>query len=255
MAEGKPKRTLRIAILIILLILSGLAGFVWDVHRNPEGVIHPRLIPPDYHWLDKSDGIYSKTGVLAIAGREFRIPVAYVDGRFKDGRKEDSIVLLYMLPEFKSYLEFSKEDRRKMLWDGYKAGMLLEAASVRPPLKQQVENGRSYPFKIEIDDDLIHGLVREKRYGGDEQAPVLRDELFLKYDADGNVTDYIRCSLEERVKIPSCRHKFIDKKLVYRIRYNKKRYLSHWREQRALAIAFIDSFEITNTQPKEGNKP
>jgi hypothetical protein len=127
----------------VTLILAAIAGVGWYVYQNAEelGVIHPQLIPPDYYWLDDPQNIYAETGIVEIAGREFKIPVAYVDGRFKNGRMEGSVVLEYVLPDFRSKLEFGrKEERMKLIRAGRMRGMLLEESAVRPSFDVMIHN-------------------------------------------------------------------------------------------------------------------
>lgn len=234
----------------VFFVTLALGGFfiATYLYKNPEGYIHPLLIPPDYFWLDNKTDIYQETGVLHIAGRSFRIPVVYVDGRFVNGHKYDSIVMQYMLPKYKSYYIFDDLERRRLLSKGLTGGMFLEAASARPGLDKQVHNMRRSLTKAEVLESNIYSLRQEKWYRGDTDELELRYDVFLNVDDTNRIVDFIDCDPLGKAKIPSCSHKFIDKGIVYRIRYNRSRFLKEWAIQRQTAVNFVESFEIKNSE-------
>lgn len=241
----------------VILILAGIAGAGWYVYRNAEelGFIHPQLIPPDYYWLNDPSDIYGETGIVEIAGREFKIPIAYVDGRFKNGRKRDSVVLEYVLPDFRSKLEFgNKKERMKIIQAGRMAGMLLEESAVRPSFDVMIENHRTWGNdSVGKFQEKIYGLekyIAPKPEGKYARKP---DDTFLEKDSSGKIISFLRCSSPGEDKVPLCNHKFRDKGLLYEIYYGIKM-LPEWEQRRQATINFIDSFEIKPDQPEKEDK-
>lgn len=239
----------KVLILVLLAFLASALGGAWYLYRNPEGYIHPQLIPPDYYWLDDPKNIYAKTGIVAIAGREFKIPIAYVDGRFIDGRMEGGVVLEYVLPEFKSKLEFPDKNKRvRLRREGRMKGMLLEEAAARPTLEYMATVARLQSEPYARTPGLFYDLEKYTAPKGSEKFAWKPDDLFIERDSQGKVQSFLVCSPPGKDVNPSCSHKFVDKKLLYKIRW-KLSDLPNWRSNRDAAIEFIDQFEI---QPREG---
>jgi len=228
--------------LIAVLIVS-LASVAWYVFQNPEGRIHPQLVPPDSYWSTDDDDIYGKTGIVSIAGREFEIPIAYVDGNFQNGRKEDSVVLVYVLPGFKSPLEYTnKSERQALVLQGRMKGMILEDPKNKAPLEKYIDlmtqmNRVGYP-----EENREYGLERYPSPG--PQGPYDRgaDDLYIERASNGSISSVVECSPLGRDVNPRCIHMFDDKGLRYQIRYPADE-LPNWQVQRQEAISFIDAFE------------
>lgn len=237
--------------IIICLTLFALSG--WYVYKNPEGILHYQLVPPDYFWLSNSKDIYRKTGIVSIANREIKIPIAYVEGRFIDGKKEDSVLLTYVLPNFKSKLSFASDKKRLQLFnEGYYSSLLLEESAIRPSFDEMIKWRKRDLIKSEA-AGTVHGLEYEKWYRGTKENPIHYYEIYYERGDGGDVQSFIQCAPLTRPAVvrSGCKHKFRNKGLLYGIFYNKNRYFADWREQRRAAIKFIDSLEIHSNSTQE----
>ena len=142
----------------------------------------------------------------------------------------------------------AREARMELINKGNMRSMLLESAANRSPIDPLVKY-------------LIKGrntfLVDDNQYGLEKyEYPVVgpnklrgRDILFEKGE-NGKVVSFLRCSFPNQHENPSCEHKFIDKGVLYKISW-PIRELPNWQEQRDKAVAFIDSFEITDINGDE----
>lgn len=233
-----------------LIIMVGSLPFIgWYIYQNPDGVIHPKLIIPDYYWLKSKDEIYSKKGIISIAGREFEIPISYVQGRFENGRIEGSVNLLYVLPDFKSRQEnFDENTRKNLLKEGYYGGMLLQDASKRPNVSKMIEFRRKGVVK-EVPTGRQYGLEVFKWYEERPSGLYLYSTVYEEKRGDEEIIGFIECTSKDRgahVISPSCRHVFTNNELLYDIYYDENIYLSEWKKQKESAIQFVESFEKTN---------
>lgn len=157
-------------------------------------------------------------------------------------------MLEYSLPDFEVLPKHpeEREARHQLIRQGRMKGMLLEAARNRPSFDIAVTNlMRGHDFKkeapiygLEKHTHIIPKAVRPEP----EYKPYHQDDFFIERNADGSVKSYLRCSPPGKDKIPGCRHRFIDKGLLYQIRW-PIRYLPEWDEQRQFTINFIDSLE------------
>ncbi len=186
---------------------------------------------------------------VEIAERVFKVPIGYFDGARATGKKTESVVLEYALPGFEVLPAHPQERaaRQKLLKEGRMRGMLLENAAKRPSFDIAVTNLMQLSnFKKE---GSVYGLekythiVPKPVRPEPEYAPYHQDDFFIERNTDGSVKSYLRCSPPGKDKIPGCRHRFIDKGLLYNTHWRIQE-LSRWQEQRDAAINFIDSLEV-----------
>lgn len=187
---------------------------------------------------------------VEIAGRIFKVPKGYFDGAVPSGRDTESVVLEYSLPGFEVLPShpLHRKERQELIDEGRMKGMLLENASKKPSFDIVVPNlMHAHEFKKE--ENTTYGLEKymhqvPKPVSSDPAyAPYVQDDVFIEPNADGSIRSYLMCSPPRKVKIPGCRHHFIDNGLLYQIRWRVAE-LPSWREQRKAAIKFIDSLEF-----------
>jgi len=182
---------------------------------------------------------------VEIAERTFKLPKGYFDGRPPYGRDTESVVLRYSLPGFEVLPVHPqyRAERQQLIDAGRMRGMLLENAAVRSPLGQMASNlmGGLKVFTKEQDD--FYGLEKYTAPKPEGAYALKPDDMFLERDESGIVQSFLMCSPPDKVKIPACRHTFIDKGLLYRISWHISE-LPNWKSQRDDAVNFIDSFDI-----------
>ena len=196
-------------------------------------------------------------GTLEIGERTFKVPIKLVHfpGSVKEDRREESVLLVYQLPNYTARLDYgSRAAWRYSSKQGHWGQMLLEDASIRPTLTQMVANMRKGKFHEERPlppDKAMEGLSGTKQYIAQEY----KSDIYLRKDKQGLVVDFIDCVVREgtRVVRPSCAHRFVDKGTLYDLTYNRRLYFPKWREMRQSAIALIDGFEVL-PQHMEENK-
>jgi len=234
---------------VILIITVGLVGLwhVWHTIRNSEDfLLHPMFIPSEYNSLKNSGDIYSKIRIVTTAGRTFKIPVAYIDYVGDRSKGDEGIILDYVLPDFKSELEFSRDEQNELLRIGNMAGMLVDAETKFAPLDRYVELQRRNIVDYE---GIFYGLhkytapLRIPKYG----SPWRHDDTYIERDLDGTVLSLVECSIPEQVIVHRCRSSFNDKGLRYKISF-PFRELPNWKAHQQAASNFIDGFEIHNIE-------
>ena len=180
---------------------------------------------------------------VVIADRTFKIPRGYLDGRKAIGKDTESIVLEYSLPNFEvlPLHPQEREARKKLINQGNMRSMLLENASKRPPIDMMAGNHMRNRDVSLVNNNLYN--LEKYEYGIPEGKYAFRvDDILLEKDDGGEVISFLRCSPPNQDKIPACRHKFIDKGVLYEIGWRIQE-LPNWRIQRDEAIKFIDNFE------------
>jgi len=228
---------------IITVLTVSAACWAYYIFQNPEGRVHPQLVPPDSYWLSDAD-LYNETGIVAIGGREFEIPVAYVDGQFKDGRKEGSVVLSYVLPDFKSPLEFTnKSERQALVRQGRMKGMLVENQSDKASLDYYFERMLARN-RAASNRSARYGLEAYLSTAPHDRTSTGPDDFYIERGADESITSIIQCSPSWRVPNPNCSQMFNRKGLRYKVRMSAGE-LPDWENQRDRAVNFFESFEIT----------
>lgn len=186
---------------------------------------------------------------VEIAGRILKVPKGYFDGAAPTGKDTESVVLEYSLPGFEVLPEHPqyKAERMELIKAGRLKGMLLEAEHKRPSFDIAVRNlmqGRDFKKeKIAYELEKYIQNFLEVKLPEQKYAPYTEDDFFIERNKDGSVKSYLRCSPPGKDKNPGCRHKFIDKGLLYSIRWRVEE-LPNWRQQRDAAIEFIDSLEV-----------
>ncbi len=191
---------------------------------------------------------------VVIADRTFKIPKGYLDGRQAIGKDTESIVLEYSLPDFEVLPAHpqEREARQKLIDDGNMRSMLLENSSKRPSFDENVNltlQVRSYGIGSLVNKNL-YGLEKYSVQDWHDYKSTTPDDTFIERNNEGSVVSYLKCSPPNKDKIPGCRHRFRDKGVLYQIHW-PIRELPNWKKQQNKAIAFIDSFEITETQIEE----
>lgn len=187
---------------------------------------------------------------VEISGRVFKIPKAYFDGAQATGKDNESALLEYSLPGYEplpSHPQFRAE-RQALIKEGRMRGMLLENASRRPSFDEVVPRfieGYNYQ-KVETMYGLEHyvHVPPKQTRPGPEYKPYQQDDILIERDPSGSIVSHLFCSPPGKHVVPSCRHRFIDKGLLYEIDW-KISELPNWKEQQKSAIEFIDSLEKT----------
>lgn len=231
-----------VAIGSVLVVLAGGLYF----YENMDKYLWPNLIPPEYSKVDMDKPLRGQTRIVEVAGRTFEIPLMYVDARLDRGKvQKDGILFVYMLPDFKSKLEFrSREEYDKAFQGGGFGQTLIQPEAIRPSFNVSIASLRR-GIKKEEPAGTFDGLEVYKWYHQRKEKLVFYYEMYLEKDKNGNIISFIQCSTKEKGAItPGCSHRFRDKGLLYKVSYRKKNYLSSWREQQRAAIEFIDRFEI-----------
>lgn len=184
----------------------------------------------------------SNVAVVKIADRQFNIPHVYIDGGQNLDVINDSVVLVYTLPNFKPE-PHEVDVRKEAIISGALRGMLLENAFERPPIGLMVSNRMQGVDVFSKEPGDFYGLEKytaPKPQGAYAHKP---DDMFIERDVSGNVVSFLNCSPLGKDRVPGCRHTFTDKGVLYRIRWNLSD-LKSWREQKTSAIKFIDNFEV-----------
>lgn len=199
----------------------------------------------------KADTGYVK---VEIAGRVFKVPKGYFDGAAPSGRDTESVVLEYSLPGFEVLPShpLHRKERQELIDEGRMKGMLLENASKRPSFDIVVPN-LMHGHEFKEDENIVYGLEKYVHQAptpvssDPAYAPYVQDDVFIERNPEGSIKSYLMCSPPGKDKIPGCSHRFVDKGLLYKIRWRVAE-LPNWREQREAAIKFIDSFEIKHVE-------
>lgn len=232
-------------LLVAILSLIIAAGFWAFTSQNKQNEVFEKIYgAPEYSKLDMKKPLNEQVRRIKMAGRVFDVPLKYIDGRLEEGLEQDGLVMEYYLPDFRALVEVpNKEDRKNLLYEGYKAGLLMQPADSKPELSASIESRRNGLTKLEKKEGF-DSMEREDWYQGLKEKPVKHYEVYFNKDESGKVIDWLECSPEGRDRIPGCSHRFTDKDIIYKIRYNKKRYVKNWKEQRQKIIDLIDSFEV-----------
>lgn len=241
-------RKYRILIGITVIALSFAAWKAYDFYDNMEQYLWPNMVPPAWFWVDMDKPLEEQTTRLIIGQRQFEIPTMYIEGRVRGGVKKDSVFMTYVLPDFKSKLQFRTHDEYRAEGKaGNTGGLLLEESAIRTSFDRMIERRLRGIKKVEP-AGIFDGLEVYKWYHRRGEDLIFYYEMYFEKDKTGKIISFIECSTKHRgvhVKYPGCSHHFRDKNLIYDMSYNKKKYLSSWQEQRRKAIEFIDNFEIT----------
>lgn len=199
---------------------------------------------PAYKSVDPNKPLEQQISAFEMAGRSFAIPTVYIQSNINRKQILDGLNLLYVLPDFTSRADFADRQEYEEARTARRFGhMLLEPGAKRIPLDKMVSNMRRSFDKVES-AGTFDGLAVEKWYRSKKGKEIFHYEVYLERGDNGRLISWIDCRTKESATFPGCSHYFRDKKLHYKIYYNKENYLKGWREQRKLAISFIDSFEI-----------
>lgn len=182
--------------------------------------------------------------LLQISDRSFNIPRTYIDYPKNQKSIRDSVVIEYVLPNYEPQPPHPQEraKRKELILQGRMRGMLLEESAIRPTFNIMVENSinaRNYKFI----GKNIYGLEKYSADKPEGKHATKPDDIFVKKDKNGDIVNFLRCSPPNKDRIPSCTHKFRNKKILYQISWHISE-LPNWRKQRASAIEFLDSFEV-----------
>ena len=181
---------------------------------------------------------------VEIAGNILKIPKGYFDGRSPAGKDTESVVLGYSLPNFKVLPAHPKfrEERQKLINEGRKRGMLLEAAYKKAPLQDIVDRDIQWGNMVK-QDNLVYGLEKYIEYPVHPDPVENKDHLLVERNDDGTVESYLRCSPPGKDRIPGCRHMFIWGGMLFNTHWRIQE-LQNWRVQQAAAIQFIKSMKM-----------
>lgn len=244
--------TLFLVLIFALLVYVGLSFLTEDKQERTSDLAR-FLGPPEMSKVDPDKPLREQTRVFELGGRWFEIPIMYIDGRPKPGEHQESMLLEVVWPEMRSIWELeTREEYDRVRTKERKIGwILLLPAERRPSLHKQIQNRKRHLTKIEVAGQY-DGLQVFRYYHGPENDPELWSEMYIEMDGQGNVVSYNECRLGKGVRFPGCSHRFIDDGLIYKISYNRKRFLDEWREQKQRATKFINSMEI-NSQHNSRN--
>lgn len=255
-----------VIIVCLVLFLGGL--FMWFYHygfeellvtskemnlNDSEQEIRAEIGDPVYTEGDR-DNIYANKILVEIADRQFIIPKAYIDTLGKRSKIEDGVVLEYILPDYEPKIKYKNlpNYREEITLKGRYAGLLLEESAVRPSFDENIK------LSLEVYKPYGIGTLINKNFFGLEKYTVQNwrdyksttpDDTFIERGRDGSVVSYLKCSPEGKDKVPGCRHRFRDKGILYQAHWSIAN-LPHWEEERDEIIAFIEQFEIKDSQEK-----
>lgn len=98
-------------------------------------------------------------------------------------------------------------------------------------------------------------LEASLHFYGKRENPIPSQYVYLARNEQGNVSDIISCSFKSKEHYrPVCNHKFNNNGLNYSLSYNQENFLSQWKEQRARAIEFIESFYVQQPDTKQSGE-
>lgn len=178
---------------------------------------------------------------VEIAGRVFKVPIGYFDGRAPEGKDTESVLLEYSLPNFE-VLPQNKQERQELINAGRLKGMLLESEKNLPSISE-VGNNIIKNNKFKKEDGLFYGLEKYIEFPVNIDPTENDDDLFVERNEKGKIISFLRCSPPGKHTNPGCYHRFLDKGLIYDSVTWKISELPNWRAQRDSAIKFIDSLE------------
>lgn len=227
-----------------VLIFLGVVFVFCGAQEHPSS-LQGFLGPPEMSKVDPDKPLVDQTRVVELAGRYFRVPLMYIDGRPVPGEHQESMLLEVIWPEMRSLWELKdRSEYEKIRKDEHRVGwILLHPEQSRPSLREQNENGERYLTRIEPAASF-DGLTKKLWYRGPKANPRLWAEVYIEQDSNGKLKSFIRCTRASSARFPSCAHKFVDGGLLYEISYNEDQFLRSWREQRERAIKFVNSFVI-----------
>jgi len=213
---------------------------------------------PEYKSVNKDRPFSEQTATVKIGERVFEIPKIYIQTNLGGKIEQDGLNLLYVLPGYTSRADFPDKQAYEQAKNERRfAHMLIQKLGKKAPLELAIQNTRKRAKKIEKKEP-IHGLEFELWYRAgkreEKEAFIPYYEVYIERNNNGDILSYTKCSTFERgahIKYPGCNQRFSNNNLYYDIHYNKKNYLSSWKEQKESAIQFIDSFEVQHSLEKE----
>jgi len=243
-------KRIKTAVALFAVAAATLAVFSF-LPGEPKPLTWPEALEeylgtPAYKTVDRSKPLHEQTSVFEMAGRAFEMPTVYISSNIAEQRELDGLNLVYVLPDYRSRADFANREQYEQARNERRFGhMLLQPSSKRPSFDVSIANLHHGLEKIES-AGTFDGLEVEKWYQERRGQLIFYNEVYIERDDQGKVVSWIDCATLERpsARFPSCSHRFRDKDLLYKINYNKDRYLNDWRTMRASAIAFIESFEI-----------
>ena len=193
---------------------------------------------------------------VVIADRVFKVPKGYLDGAPAYGKDNEALVIEYSLPGFEVLPHRSKKKERYALINASRMmGMLLENATSRPeftPIVKRQTDKETFVKKEKLFKGLewyVYNPPPKPLSFKGVYSPTIWDDILVDRNKDGTVNSYLQCRAPKEVSSPTCIHRFIDKGLMYQIRW-ATRELPNWKEQQQTAIAFIDSMERNKEEGK-----
>lgn len=244
------KKGALLAAVVVALLLAAAGAFLANTDQEkpptwPEA-LEEYLGTPAYKTVDRDKPLDEQTSVFEMAGRTFEMPTVYIQSNIAGKRELTGLNLLYVLPDYTSRADFANRQEYEQARDERRFGhMLIRPSSRRPSFDAMIASRHRGLEKIES-AGLFDGLQVEKWHQEIRGQLIFYYEVYVERDDQGKVVSFIECSTREQpaARFPACSHRFRDKGLLYKISYNKDRYLNEWRTMRASAIRFIDSFEI-----------
>ena len=237
-----------ITVLFALLILFVAGGYLFFQYTIPPKTFRDYFGMPEYMTVDPDKPLATQTSIVEIGERIFEIPTVYIQTNLEGKRKQDGVNLLYVYPDFTSRADFENKQEYEKAWNDRRLGsMSIQIAKKFPTPSQMIENNRKFGQEIKF-ENIEHGLERHSSPKRDGKYAIEPDDTYLEKDENGTIISFLRCSKDGQKKFPGCRHKFVDKDMLYNISYNKEKFLPSWREHKEKAIEFIDSFEIKTSQ-------
>jgi hypothetical protein len=238
-----------LAVLVALASVPSISGDEQQQPRTWPEVLEEHYGPPAYKTVDPDKPLYEQTRIVSIAGRRFNVPLIYVDAALDPGEEQDGLLLIYVLPSYKSRADFAnRQEYEQARQAGHFGHMLIEPEAVRPSFEEMVANRRHRIPKI-VTAGVFEGLEVERWYRPDGGKLEHVSDVYIERDSSGRIVSWIDCSTEDSAVVPHCSHRFRDKALLYKVDYNKANYLQTWKVQRASAVQYINSFEIDAQAP------
>jgi hypothetical protein len=247
----------KIAVLIagtILPILSVLylMGFI------VQGVMAPySKLPSGYYKSETELTGRIVEDAIEVSGRFFKMPREYLTRKnINHYQKSHALFLRYVLPSFQPESSLTAKDKKKIIHNKdnisikeyltTSGNMMVIEPFKRIPIPKIAEqrNLGVIPLVPMDKQNTPEGLEGYLLYRPSKEEKVHKRDVFLIRDNNEEVIELLECSARLSVVNPSCDHWFLDKKLLYKIHYNRYRYLSSWKEMKSSAIKFVDSYEV-----------
>jgi len=230
-------------VLIVLGIVSVFAAFFgYDLFKNAPKNNWPIMELPAYTKINPHKPLEEQFYDVEIAGRSLRIPSIYFISAPEKGLKQKDLLLAVRWPDAASSYQVKLENPAAFNQQ-LTGNILIQEAADKPPLKVSMEALFNNFTKQERFDD-VYGLEKFNLYRTYPDKPLLlKNQMFIKRNSQGDVTDFIYCAVGQMDFLPNCDLFFVDEGLRYEISFNQEKFLSEWESLRKNSAYLLKKFE------------